>query len=62
MLLKNQKRFNSAEFREDSIIAESTISYHNVNTDVAYVEYIYVRKTEIELQDLAISFDDLTLY
>ena len=49
-------------YGEDSIKAESSLSWHKIFPAVNIREFIDIKKTEIEAQDLAINFDDLTLF
>ena len=62
LFLRNLKRFESTEYREDSIYHESKFSWHDFNAEVSTKKFIDIKKKEIQTQDLMISFDQLTVY
>ena len=62
VLLRNLKRFDPSRYGRDSIIAESTVSWHRIFSSVRIYQQIDFKRNEIELQDLAVNFDDITLF
>ena len=60
MFLANQNRFDFQQYGKDSIIKESTIHVAPLGLWQTR-QYFTVSKTKLELQDLAIDLDDLTV-
>ena len=60
LLLSNQIRFDSSRYSEESIVKESRLLWLNTNTENQLEQTFYIRKTFINLQDLAIDLDHYT--
>ena len=60
LLLSNQIRFDSSQYYEDSVIRESRLLWLNTSNKSQLEQTFYVKKTKINLQDLAIDLDHYT--
>ena len=60
LLLHNQKRFDSSQYYDESIVKESRLLWLNTSNKVQLEQTFYVRKTYINLQDLALNLDYVT--
>ena len=61
-LMSNLKRFDSRYFLEDSLVAESTLTWVPIQTQIQIERPYKVTKTEVQLQDRVVNLDDLTLF
>ena len=61
-VLTNQIRFDSTKYHSDSVSKESVFSWLPLSTEISTRETFRVSKTEIELQDLFVDLDQVTVF
>lgn len=59
-LMSNRIRFDYRMFGEESLIKESTLVWTAVQTQIQTEMPFKITRTEVQLQDMAVNFDDLT--
>ena len=62
MILSNQIRFDSTRYHSDSVRKESLFTWLSLSTEISTRNTFRVSKTEIELQDLFIDLDQVTVF
>ena len=62
ILLTNQIRFDSIYYRSESVRQESILSWLPINPVMRIRDSFRVVKTEVELQDLHVDLDDVTVF
>ena len=60
LLMSNQIRFNPKVFGEESIIAESTVSWYRLSVQKQEGIVFEIVRTKLELQDLFVDLDEIT--